>query len=172
MYVTVLLLMASSLSNCVCADIPSMEEELELSDNVFVGQVIERRPDKWPVGGGEQWLGYAYTFRVMKVWKGGIDSSIEVVTGVAQGDCGFPFKIGELYFVCAAEEDGKLYTSLCGRTAEIEHASEDILKLPEPKLIVEKNSQHHWLIGILLAVVVALSLHIWRTSNSKISADS
>jgi hypothetical protein len=163
---TFFLVVATSLANCVCGDIPSLEKQVELADNVFVGQVIERHPDKWTMIEGEPWPGFAYTFRVMKVWKGKTDPSIEVVTGTGKGDCGFPFKIGEIYIVYAGNVDGTLYTSLCGRTSEIEQAAGDIINLPEPQLIVEKNSQHPWLVGILLFVVVALGLHIWRTSNS------
>src|SRR5258708_39050957 len=49
------------------------------------------------------------TIRVSRSYRGQIDGSVRVVTGMGGGDCGFDFETGEEYLVYVNSIDGGLF---------------------------------------------------------------
>jgi len=52
-------------------------------------------------------------FEVSEVWRGDVGSTTVVTTGFGDGDCGFPFAVGDEYVVPAYEDSDGLSTGLC-----------------------------------------------------------
>jgi len=65
---------------------------------------------------------------VTEAFRGVSAAQIEIVTGAGHGDCGYPFKIGESYFVYAYRErnSATLATGVCSRTRLLRDAAEDL----------------------------------------------
>lgn len=57
---------------------------------------------------------------VQERFRGAANQTVEVVTGLGNGDCGFPFVVGERYLVYADEDGGLLYTNICYHTKRTE----------------------------------------------------
>jgi hypothetical protein len=72
------------------------------------------------------------TLRVDRAWKGVESGTVVVLTGQGGGDCG-PGRSGKSYLVFA---DGgpasRWLPGVCGRTAELSRAAEDVAELGEP----------------------------------------
>jgi hypothetical protein len=70
-----------------------------------------------------------FRFSVDQAFRGVNGSQVSVMTGQGGGDCGYGFKIGELYLVYAYRDNQKkdmLSTSICTRTRPIRNADEDL----------------------------------------------
>ncbi|MFT5354779.1 MAG: hypothetical protein ACI9KE_001987 [Polyangiales bacterium] len=111
---------------------PSLERALETSDVIFEGQIQSLSET-------------GATFRITQQWKGLSDlEELEIDTG--PGTCGFSFTAGEIYLVFASQEEGRLRTNICDRTALVSAAEADLMELgpgvvpvdpgtdPEPEL--------------------------------------
>ncbi|MBW8351559.1 hypothetical protein K0H71_19260 [Bacillus sp. IITD106] len=121
-----------SLANaCSCAEIPSVEDELERSKVVFIGKVLSIKQIKNSNG----YAPYSVLFDVSSVWKGPKHSEITILTGLGGGDCGFEFKEGEEYLVYANESTmygpDSLVTTICNRTNILSSSHGDLEKLGE-----------------------------------------
>jgi carboxypeptidase family protein len=70
-----------------------------------------------------------FRFSVDQAFRGVNGSQVSVMTGQGGGDCGYGFKIGELYLVYAYRDNQKkemLSTSICTRTRPIRNAGADL----------------------------------------------
>lgn len=88
--------------------------------SVFIGKVEQITID-------EKQSQKKVTFSVEKLYRGNFKDKIEIYTAASGGACGYPFKLGERYFVyghMAAE--GKLMERLCGPTVLLKNASDDL----------------------------------------------
>lgn len=66
-------------------------------------------------------------FEVLEGFSGVDGTTVDVVTGMGGGDCGFEFETGKSYFVYARRlEDGSLSTSICSRTRPLDQAAADL----------------------------------------------
>ena len=165
---SIIQLIVLNLAACVCGLIPTFDEEVAISHSVFLGEVIAKRPDQWPSPAeDEDYEGFAYTFRVEKVWKGDRTSIVEVTTGTGGGDCGFAFDIGESYLVFAENDNGKLYTGYCYRTARVADAGDTIKKLRSPLFVFENQFYRKWIMAVfgLLFVLLGLLFFKFRTRS-------
>jgi hypothetical protein len=55
------------------------------------------------------------------------EAETDVYTGIGGGDCGYPFTIGETYFVFAYKlKDGRLGTGICSVTKRVEKATAEL----------------------------------------------
>jgi hypothetical protein len=73
------------------------------------------------------------TLRVDRAWKGVDSSTVVVVTGMRDAECGFPFRRGGSYLVFAHRRpDGLLEAGICDRTARRWRAARTIRELGEP----------------------------------------
>ncbi len=103
---------------CSCIQPRSPTEELNASSAVFSGQVV----DIAKTSGRE----YTVIFAIEKSWKGISGKTVNVLTGLGGGDCGYGFKIGEKYLVYTYGSVGNLNTSICSRTKPLADAQEDL----------------------------------------------
>jgi hypothetical protein len=68
-------------------------------------------------------------FEVSAVWKGDVHETMYITTPPTGGSCGFRFAEGESYIVYAHDshyDDDSYTVSICGRTALLEAAQEDL----------------------------------------------
>jgi hypothetical protein len=149
---------------CSCAEIPSVEQELDSSKDVFKGKVIDIKEVRDIRG----YISKSVLFQVNQVWKGQKQSQVVVATGTGSGDCGFNFVKGQEYIVYANESDmyGKkqLTTIVCDRTNRLSDAQEDLKKLGQGTQTLEevdltkdynRNFNYIWfLIPIIFIIVV------------------
>jgi hypothetical protein len=143
-------------SACSCAELPSVEEQLERSKAVFSGKVIDIEDSRGLNGSTTK----SVLFEVTNTWKGVEQSQIIITTGQDDGDCGYNFKKGEEYLVYANESTmyGKnsLVTTICDRTRMLSSSEGDLEILGEGQPPIEEvdlsdnNSRNH--------------LYIWATA--------
>jgi len=65
----------------------------------------------------------AVTFNILRAYRGGVVSSVTVLTGLGGGDCGVDFETGKKYLVYASRVNTEtLFTSICSGTSSLEEA--------------------------------------------------
>lgn len=115
----------SGTSACSCAELPTPAEELERSDAVFSGKVLEIKEEKL-----KGYLIKKVLFEVKNTWKGVDESQVIITTGQGGGDCGFRFIEGQEYLVYANESDmyeaKSLTTVICDRTNRLNALQSDL----------------------------------------------
>lgn len=117
--VCVIALVAKSADACSCGTPGSACDAASGADAVFVGNVVSIESS--PVGGRRVQLAVIEAFRGFQL------SQVTLVTGYGQGDCGYPFQMGESYVVYAHRSpQGELSTYLCSRTHPVRNATEDL----------------------------------------------
>lgn len=102
-------------------------DELESSDAVFVGKVINIQQVQVPAGGqGGFYYEFKVKLRIQKVLKGVNGKVVQIRTTLgAGGGCGFTFKKNEKYLVYALLHQNALITNTCTRTKLLKHAGQD-----------------------------------------------
>jgi hypothetical protein len=116
----ILVLHASAIA-CSCLESAAPAEELKSSAAVFSAKVREIKRSAGNVEVG---------FKVIKQWKGNGRPAQVVFTASSSAACGYTFQRGESYLVYAGEdEDGRLVTSHCRRTAKLKDAGRDVKEL-------------------------------------------
>lgn len=102
---------ASEAFACSCAP-PSQttNDDFQKATAVFVGRVLD-------VQRKENAENITVKFAVQKYWKGKISNTVKVMTASNSAACGVNFEVGKDYLVYANENNGKLSTGLCSRTA-------------------------------------------------------
>jgi hypothetical protein len=117
--------------SCVPLDVAAA---VQAADAVFVGSVVSVRDtmvDRGSTHGA--WRMRRVTLRVVRSWKGAETRDAVVLTGMGDGDCGFPFERGQSYLVYAHSRDpGVLSASICGRTRSLQRAAADLEELGTP----------------------------------------
>ncbi len=171
-FVMMLLAMPSASYACSCVPVPPVQEELQRSDAVFAGKVVEITEQKQPDG----YITKAVRFEVTDTWKGVSQSQVIITTGMGGGDCGYEFITGKDYLVYASKSnmygEETLVTVICDRTRELSAAGEDLGVLGAGKAPTEKvdlqpknetTTPYVWLGAIgVLAVAAALVARSWR----------
>jgi hypothetical protein len=127
-FVTVCILLSgvAFLLNCTCIGEMTVKEAIKKSDIVFVGKItsadtIFLNDTFW---GERQPHEVKYRVTPSLLYKGKITSStIEIVSGIGFGDCGYDFAVGSEYVIYAYYKNGDgasqahfLYTQICTRT--------------------------------------------------------
>lgn len=148
-------------SACSCAELPTVAEELEQSEAVFSGKVIEITEKK-----AKGYMTKSVLFEVTNTWKGLEQSQVIITTGLGGGDCGFRFIEGQEYLVYANESDmygeKSLTTIMCDRTNTLSALQEDLEFLGAGETPTEKaemnsnNNNNPFYLWIALAIIVAL----------------
>jgi hypothetical protein len=97
------------------------------ADAVFSGTVvsiqqIDNNSD------GRPWESRLVTFNVQRGFINGPVGTVDIVTGMGGGDCGYQFKPGVQYLVYASKSptSGRLSASICSRTKPFAEATEDL----------------------------------------------
>jgi len=102
---------------CSCAiPGPIVEEALQNSDVVFIGQCIAGKLKKVKdPNTGERYL-IDFTFKIEEQIKRlSKHEQVVVETGIGHGDCGYPFRLGVSYLVFGHHENESLVTHICTR---------------------------------------------------------
>ncbi len=111
---------------CSCIAPGNPYEELQRSDLVFVGRVLNIEHIDFGAGGhfrGE----IRVRFESIRTFGNGDKSSrVTVRTATSSAACGFRFEREKHYIVYANEYDGVLSTNICTRTARLRDADEDL----------------------------------------------
>lgn len=163
-----MVLYASSVSACSCAENPGVEVALEQSDVVFsgkVGNVIEKKQ-------ANGFLSKSVLFDVIHNWKGVENTQIIIATGLGGGDCGFYFIEGEEYLVYAYEStmygSETLEANICSRTSKLSLAQEDLTVLGEGELPQNEvdlsslqKSQLYYSPGFIIISIIILLIAFW-----------
>jgi hypothetical protein len=103
---------------CKCVEEKSVEKELETSEAVFGGKVIEIKNEN---------SNRKILFEVEDTWKG--VSQTEIILEDEWSSCSTDFYEGESYLVYAHEFQGELTTDICDRTRELSSAGDDLATL-------------------------------------------
>jgi Carboxypeptidase regulatory-like domain len=107
---------------CTCAGSGLPCDAAWRADAVFVGHVVSIESSS--MGGRLVQLAVVEAFRGFQL------SQVTLVTGYGQGDCGYPFRMGESYVVYVQRSPtGQLSTSICTRTQPVVNASDDLTYL-------------------------------------------
>lgn len=115
---------------CTCAPPGTPTEELQKSDAVFIGSVIDLTPVNRDQSG--IFLFHKIKFEVKSSWKG-VDLGEVIVTTAAQsGMCGFAFEQDSTYLVYAFAQGDSLLTNICTRTRSLSQAKEDLDEIGKP----------------------------------------
>lgn len=112
---------------CKCVKVPSVEKELESSEAVFSGKIIDITTSN---------NNRKILFEVEETWKG--VSQTEIILKDEWSSCSLDFIEGESYLVYADEFQGELTTNICDRTKELSGAGEDIAKLGKGTMPTEE----------------------------------
>jgi hypothetical protein len=144
---------------CKCVEPKTVEEELQLSDTVFKGKIIEMKQDKHS---------RKILFEVVNIWKGLSTSQIVLID--KPSSCSIDFNEGHEYLVYAKNNgNGKLTSNICNRTIELISADKDLLLLGEgspPTEIVNLENELKqfnliWWIAFF-GITVLIIAFIWK----------
>jgi hypothetical protein len=127
-FLSMFVLLPSRSDACSCMGGIPLCQSLWTTGAVFSGQVvgIEEVPEKT----GSVFMRRNVTLRVLDVFRGTVGSTVEVITGLGGGDCGYAFQKGEQYLVYAsANAAGALSTGICSPTKTLATAAQDIAYL-------------------------------------------
>ena len=157
---------------CKCVMPGSPSEELEKFDAVFAGKVLSIEhsfdPDTRSRSPGDH---TTVGFSINTVWKGTVDSNIDLTTPPTGGSCGFAFVEGEEYIVYAYEgagENDSLNVSVCSRTALLAEAEADTDALgegyapqgggagPSQEQTQDTGAGMTWVVIVVIVAVVAV----------------
>ncbi|MBE9062142.1 hypothetical protein [cf. Phormidesmis sp. LEGE 11477] len=104
---------------CRCVLPESASIGRDASTAVFTGEVVSITPSE---------NGYTVDFSVSEHWKGTEAETVRVRTAVSSAACGYTFDVGQSYLVYAVGEETDLSVNICGRTAPLDNAADDIIE--------------------------------------------
>ena len=116
---------------CSCVPARPVCEAFGGSSAVFVGRVVGSAQTEVSVdretGKKVTYAVGAIHFEVEEAFSGVVGRKrVTIHSGTGGGDCGYWFLRGRRYVVYADEHEGKLYTSICTRTHQLEGPDEDL----------------------------------------------
>src|SRR3954451_12042256 len=119
---------------CSCVQPGPIGSAPNRGETIFEGRVLQERDTTiWRAEGPRlvhhrtQWR--VLTFSIERVWNAAPTDTVEVLTGVGGGDCGYPFVTGEQYVVFATPDKSVpstaprlLIADICSHTTEAKNA--------------------------------------------------
>jgi hypothetical protein len=98
---------------CDCDETLTIEKAFKQSEKVFTGKIISVRPhnSKMYKNGDEtieEYSNVKVKIELTNSFKGSSKKTIELITGIGGGDCGYDFIVGEEYLIFAY--DNGIYT--------------------------------------------------------------
>ena len=124
-------LSATSSYACSCIQPGTAVEEMEKSDFVFSGKVLDIQDQNANAYSQSSADLLEAQFKVSNTWKGVNETEVLVHTERESASCGFNFIIDEEYLVFGNENDGKIRVSLCSKTAVLSDAAAELKELGE-----------------------------------------
>jgi hypothetical protein len=128
-FLLIAFLLTSSIKACACSCYTQAREKgLDNAKNVFTGKILSRdliKVDRDKKGNST--MQAKYTVLITERYKGKVNTdTVEILTGLGGGDCGFNFNIGEVYTIYTGSQKIRFsetkkskkinYTSICTRT--------------------------------------------------------
>lgn len=150
------------------------EPPLAAKDNsaaVFSGRVTGIKP---PVNMTSSLDESRITFDVLMSWKGIDRNPVQIFSSTSSASCGYEFEEGKEYLVYAYDNEGRLSTGLCTRTALLADAAEDLAALgagtiiePGPNDDIEEDEDKTALViaGAALLAVIAGAYYFFRSKR-------
>ncbi|GBG08474.1 hypothetical protein PAT3040_03057 [Paenibacillus agaridevorans] len=127
---------------CSCAELPSIEEQLERKTAIFTGKILSVTK---PVQ-GKIWSSadpVKVLFEVKTVWKGELGSQTTVHTALSSKSCGYEgFEVNKEYVVFAYGDPDRLETGRCEGNKTLASAQEELKALGagyEPSKIIPQE---------------------------------
>jgi hypothetical protein len=100
-------------------------DELDHSEVVFIGEVIEtRNVAKTPNSSSEKTHEQEVRFKIQRAWKRAVDEYVIVIDNV--DNCSIGFEKGDRYLVYAVADGSQLRTWYCSRTRLVARAKKDL----------------------------------------------
>ncbi len=120
----------TTLQACSCIRTAPVCQAAWTSDAVFLGRVVSVAGWVERILSGSLQQKHV-VFQVAENFNGASSKTIEIVTGIGGGDCGFHFQEDHEYLVYAShnKETRSLYAGICSRTAPVERAAADLVYL-------------------------------------------
>ena len=118
LFLTLLLFTITMSYSCTCAEKPSIKDNWEGANEVFIGKIV--KVDSLHFGNNGAKI-FSYTVKILKSFKEEFYNTRELRTIIGQdgGSCDFIFNVGEEYLIYAKSESQTLACSLCSRTRSI-----------------------------------------------------
>jgi len=118
---------------CSCAEPREPLAELASSTAVFSGRVMHvELADPY----GQGWFLKRVTMALIDCWKGALDATVIVWTGVNEAVCGIDFQVDTEWLVYAFGPQDVMGAGLCSRTQPLEWAAYDLAQLGTPTCTV------------------------------------
>jgi hypothetical protein len=169
---TMTIFIPSKVHACSCAMPQPVEAQINRSEAVFAGRVIEVKEHR-SLGGR---ITKSALFEVSQIWKGGSESQIIIHTGGGGGDCGYHFEEGKDYLVYAQPstmygDKAVLVTIICDRTNVLTQAQEDLAILGEGKAPTEhvnlngelgRIDPYVWVTVSGIIIIGIMIFFVWR----------
>lgn len=157
---------------CSCAQPEPIAVELQNSDAVFTGRVLQVNK---PLVVTSSLDPIRVLFEVQASWKGAEEKIVEIATASSDASCGYSdFAKKKDYLVFAHQTERGLEVNLCSRTQPLARATGDIALLqsihaptvPEGTAAIDSGFSAFTVVftGIALAVLFAV---LWKTKMSK-----
>jgi hypothetical protein len=116
----------SEVLGCTCPMSGPPCQATWMADSIFVGTVVSMRPIELD-SSGQPYQANLVTFDVERGFMHAAPGSLQIVTGMDGGSCGYRFKAGAKYLVYASKNDSSfLIAGRCSRTRPIADALEDL----------------------------------------------
>lgn len=148
---------------CSCVQPGAAVEEMDRSDFVFSGKVLDMNdPNANAIVKSSADL-LEIKFEVSDAWKGVDQSEIFIYTERDSASCGFNFTINVEYLVYGNEIDGKKSVNLCSNTALLAEASDDLEALGEgqkPSKVVKLGKDTEASMGFPITIFACVALLI------------
>ena len=168
-------------SACSCVQPGSVQEELERTDVVFSGEVIDifdENEKKEIISSADV---VQYVFEVKEIWKGTEQSQVLVSSARDSASCGFEFELNMKYLVFAQlEEDATISTGLCTMTESLESSASQLESLGEgappseavkidfSKEVKQEQTKEHKLSNYLfIPIIVSLVFIVYLFLNKQ-----
>ncbi len=143
---------------CKCIEPKTVQEELETSNTVFKGKIIQIKQYKHS---------RKILFEVTNTWKGLSASQIVLIDEPTS--CSIDFNVGQEYLVYAKNYENDILTSnICDRTVELKNADADLLILGEggaPTEIVNLENElkeYNLMVIAVIVIFILLVVFIWK----------
>ncbi len=116
---------------CDCDGVLTVENAYEQYETVITGKIISVKPYDskiYPNGDEtvEEYSNVIVKIEIINSFKGQSKNTIEIITGIGGGDCGYQFIVGEEYLIFAYDngfytekDDGILETTICDGNGKI-----------------------------------------------------
>lgn len=150
-------------SACSCMAPAPPETAATEADAVFAGEVTEIS--------GRGGATHVARLAVTEVFTGEVGEESEVHTAQDTAACGYPFEVGREELVYAVLDDqGRLQTNLCERTAPVADAEEDLAALgdgSDPAALPRDDARSGWLVPVTGALALAAAAAIVITVSRR-----